>query len=111
MKVSIKTLYLYLFSAVGLIITIIASIGLVNLGLKAYVFTEADNYVYDEVRYVQPKMVGEGEVVEMSEEEIEERAQARKRSDRQREAVGSISSIIVGLPVYLYHWKKIKEEK
>lgn len=109
MRVNIKTLYLYLFSAVGLIITIIAAIGLVNLALKAYVFTEADNYVYDEVRYAQPKMIEGEEMESLSEEELEERAMARKRSDRQREAVGSISSIIVGLPVYLYHWRKIKD--
>jgi hypothetical protein len=30
---------------------------------------------------------------------------------RQREVSGSIAMILVGLPLYLYHWKQIKTSK
>jgi len=39
---NIRTLYLYLFSFVGLLILIIGSIQLIDLGLKVFIFTDAD---------------------------------------------------------------------
>ena len=38
MKFSLRLLYLYLFSFVGLLITVIGSIQIIDLGLKTYVF-------------------------------------------------------------------------
>lgn len=42
MKIDLRLLYLYLFSFVGLFIVVIGSIQLVNLGIKTFVFKEAD---------------------------------------------------------------------
>jgi len=44
MKLSIKILYLYLFSFVGLIITVVGSINMMNVGLKTFVFKDVDKY-------------------------------------------------------------------
>lgn len=107
----VKLLYLYLFSAVGLIMTIVGVVSMVNLGLKAYVFTDADSYRYEELMNRQPVTVDGEKTVELSQDEIDERISLQRRSERQREAVGGLSSIIVGLPVYLYHWKKIAKSK
>ncbi len=33
------------------------------------------------------------------------------RSRRQREAAGAIALLLVGLPLYLYHWRTIRRER
>ena len=38
----IRTVYLYLFSLVGLTLMVIGAVRLIDLGLKTYIFTEAD---------------------------------------------------------------------
>mgnify|MGYP000518812401 CR=1 FL=1 len=103
MKFSIKLLYLYLFSFIGLIITVIGTVQLVDLGIKVYIFKGADKY-----EYYAPKMIGEaGETIDREEEKrIQERESARQR---QRQVSTAVSMIIVGLPLYLYHWRKIKD--
>jgi hypothetical protein len=83
MKFSIKLLYLYLFSFIGLLIAVIGSVQLVDLGLKVYVFKDADKY-----EYVRPKI--EGEQVNYEEEKmIQERETIRQR---QRQASTTIST-------------------
>jgi hypothetical protein len=44
MKFSIRLLYLYLFSFVGLLIVVIGGIQMVDLGIKTFVFKDADKY-------------------------------------------------------------------
>lgn len=101
MKFSIRLLYLYLFSAIGLLITIIGCVRLVDLGMKTFIFPDADKY-----EYAVPKI--EGQTVDAEEQQrISERESQRQR---QRELTGSSSMILVGLPVYLYHWVTIKKE-
>lgn len=102
MNINLRLLYLYLFSAVGLIIVVFGSIQLVNLGLKTFVFKEADVYEI----YPTPK--GSGEVI--SEQDQKDR-QARDLShQRQRDLAGAVSAIAIGLPLYLYHWNTIQKE-
>lgn len=104
MKINLRLLYLYLFSFVGLLIVVFGSISMVNLGLKAFVFKDAD--VYE----TYPVMNEKGIAVNNPEED-----KARQMRDvtrqRQRELAQSISMILVGLPLYLYHWKTIQKEK
>ena len=103
MNINLRLLYLYLFSAVGLIIVIFGSIQLVNLGLKTFVFKQAD--VYE----VYPSPL-KGEIEAISPEEQKAR-QARDLSrQRQRELAGAVSALAVGLPLYLYHWSVIQRE-
>lgn len=104
MKFSLRLLYLYLFSFVGLIIVIVASIGLVNLGMKIYLFPESD--YYDTTPVVSP----EGKYLESTEEAKLRQSRDVKRQ-HQNQLMESISAIIIGLPVYLYHWKTIQKEK
>jgi len=101
MKVNIRLIYLYLFSAVGLIVSVIGSVRLVDLGLKVIVFQGADRY-----EYYAPKL--DGETVDQEEQRlVQERETTRQR---QRELSGSMAMIVVGLPLYLYHWKTIQKE-
>lgn len=102
MKFSIRLLYLYLFSFVGLLISIIGSIQLVDLGLKNYVFRVSE-YTY----YVEPAVDGKQTI---SKEEMEKRNKEEQSNQRKRQLSNSIAMILVGVPVYLYHWKTIKKE-
>lgn len=101
MKFDLRLLYLYLFSFVGLLIVVIGSIRLVDLGLKATVFKEADKFEYYGAK-------APGEV--MNPEEEKARAEREQVRQRQRELTGSVSMIVVGLPLYLYHWRTIQKE-
>ncbi len=103
MKFNIRLLYLYLFSFVGLLISIIGSIQLVDLGIKNYVFRVAE-YTY----YTDP-VVSEKQTI--SPEEMEKRNKEEQANQRKRQLSTSLSMILVGVPVYLYHWKTIKKEQ
>lgn len=105
MKFNLRLLYLYLFSFVGLLIVVIGSIQMVNLGLKTFVFKDVDKY---EIYPSYP--VKEGDMVE-SPEVISARQDREATRQRQRELINSVSMIVVGLPLYLYHWKLIAKEK
>ncbi len=101
MKVNIRLIYLYLFSTVGLIVTVVGSIRLVELGLKVLVFKGADTY-----EYYAPRL--EGEIVNQEEQkQVQDRETTRQR---QRDLSASLAMIVVGTPLYLYHWKTIQKE-
>ena len=109
---SIRLLYLYLFSFVGLLITVIGVIRLVDLGMKVYVFKGADEYYYS-----SPVQLKDPSISKMTPEEEkqyqvneEKRQQEENRRNRQREFSSAVSMIVVGIPLYLYHWKMIQKE-
>ena len=103
MKFNLRLLYLYLFSFVGLLITIIGSIQLLDLTLKTYVFKVAE-YTY----YPDPVKL-EGEMV-VDQEEIDRRNQEEQTNQRKRQFSNSLAMLLVAAPVYLYHWTTIKKE-
>lgn len=106
MKLNIRLLYLYLFSFVGLLIVVIGSVNMVNLGLKTFVFKDADRY---EIYPVSMPTKIEGEQ-QLSEEEQKVRQDRDLARQRQREFSNAIAMIVVGAPLYLYHWKTIQKE-
>ncbi len=126
----IRTIYLYLFALLGLALLTIAGVRFLDMGLKTFVFTKAD----EEQRFykMQPPMpvaiekyqiVADGK--ELSEDE---RAQMKQfladyekwknesdkfdpvKSQRQHDASFNLAMILIGLPLYLYHWRIIKKE-
>lgn len=107
----IKKVYIYLFSAIGLVLVIIGSVSLINLGLKSLIFTKADIYV----EYPRAKVIErEGKEVVTEEPTKEEMAEYRKNdlaARRQRQASSAVAMIIVGAPLFLYHWKLAKKLK
>lgn len=110
----IRKIYLYIFALVGLIMIVVGVARLVTLGLKVYVFTKADKfYEYPAGRPVKisTEENKESEFVQPPKEEIEEYNRNQQSSNRQREAAESLGWIIVGLPLYLYHWAIISKEK
>lgn len=105
MKFSIKLLYLYLFSFIGLLITVIGTVQLVDLGIKVYIFKGADQYSYS-----APIMAPDGKNTQISQTEIDNQKRMQDtetQRQRQRQTSTAASMILVGIPLYLYHWKKI----
>ena len=116
----IRKIYLYLFALIGLVLITIGCVRLVGLGLKTYIFTKADIYIeYPMARPIKNPPTGgapiEGnkteELQQPTKEEIEEYQNKQQAANRQREAAESLAFIIVGLPLYLYHWSMIKKDK
>lgn len=109
MKFSIRLLYLYLFSFIGLLIAVIGGIRLVQLGIKVYVFNGADQYA----AYTAPIMSPDGKEEKPTQEDIESQRkinETESKRQRQREVAEAAAMILVGTPLYLYHWKTIQKE-
>jgi hypothetical protein len=127
----IRTIYLYLFALVGLTLLIIGTVKFIDMGLKAYVFTKAEDterigqgYYYSVPISVE-KLEGYQTSEELTEEELaslknflqnyKEWQERESKIDylatkRHREASNNLAMMIVGLPLYLYHWRIIKRE-
>lgn len=103
MKINLRLLYLYLFSFVGLLIVVIGSIQLVNLGIKTFILKEADIYE------IGPMTKVDGQVNE-TKEEADARQKREVGRQRQRDLANAVAMIAVGAPLYLYHWKIIQKE-
>jgi len=134
----IRTVYLYLFALAGLMITVIGSTMLVNLALKTWIFTEADSNNYyverppslmfdQDVQTVEAlKNCNENcQLTDIQLKQIDawltdyqwwlenskkDQVDYQKR-ERQQQASTALSMIIIGLPLYLYHWGVIKNDR
>ena len=111
----IRKIYLYLFALIGLVLITIGCVRVVCLGLKTYIFTKADIYIeYPMAKPIRTAPIEGNKTEEFqqpSKEEIEEYQNKQQSANRQREAAESLAFIIVGLPLYLYHWSVIKKDK
>ncbi len=133
----LRTIYLYSFALVGLVLLIIGSVRFIDMGLKAWVFTAAeeetrlnwqrplDNYCAKPRNLLEDNQNTSGEVILSAEEKQEletiiqdynDWQERRSQVDpvkarRHRESATSLAMIIVGLPLYLYHWLLIKNKK
>jgi len=132
----IRTIYLYLFALLGLMLLIIGSVRFVDMGLKAFVFTKAEEeqrliyqqvpipYAVRTIEKFQQKIEEEKEVCLSEEEKIniehwladyKDWKERRSKIDpvtarRHRDASLNLAMILIGLPLYLYHWRIIKRE-
>jgi len=126
----IRTIYLYLFALLGLVLLVIAGVRFLDMGLKAFIFTRADEE--QRLYKIQPPMPMAIEKVQIAadgkELSLDDRNQIKQfladyerwknenekfdviRSQREREASFNLAMIIIGLPLYLYHWRIIKKE-
>jgi len=115
-KELIRWVYLYLFTVVGLVLVVIGAVQLIDLGLKAYVFTKADTYIsYPEYPVKPISAIDQKEIVLTPEQQAkydEERKaadEANRQSQRQRTAANSVALLIVGAPLISDHWSRIQK--
>ena len=111
----IRTIYLYTFSAVGLIIFIVGAIGLVNVALKTYVFPleHYSEWYYDncsELKYRYDLETYE-EPTPAEEADCEEQRATADSDEKKRDLAIFVADIVVGTPIWLYHWTVIQRRK
>ena len=102
MKLNVRTIYLYLFSFIGLVVIVVGTVKLVNLGIKTFVFPDSERYSM----YLDPVETKDN----TAEAEQEDRITKEINRNRQRELADSLALIIVGTPLYFYHWLTIQKE-
>jgi len=82
------------------------------MGLKAWVFTEAESYVSYDYGPYEPYYDKEGKVVEkITEEEKIEAHNKQVKQRRSADAANALAQLFVGLPLYLYHWRMAAKKK
>ena len=116
----IKKVYLYLVSLISLIILVIAAIILINLALKTWVFTKADdNYYYPVSISCSETKNADGSVVPSkdpacTDPDYQEKERAaediRRAAKKQQDASQALAMIIIAAPVFLYHWYLARKE-
>lgn len=117
----IKNIYFYLVSFVALMMVVFSLADLINTALRTWIFTKADYYDYS---YTVPacdplaSKTMDTSTPKLSAEECaalqaqnEKRQQDSQESQRQRDMVRDISMIVVGLPVFVFHWLAIRKRE
>ncbi len=106
-------------SLISLVILVIAGIMLINMGLKTFVFTKADDsYYYPARPYCEQVKNPDGSMVALApectdpnwEEKERQTEKDRRSAQKQSDAAQSLAMIIVAAPVFLYHWKLARKE-
>jgi hypothetical protein len=130
----VRTVYLYLFALVGLALLITGTVKFLDMGLKTFIFKGADeperisqNYYYGYTPALE-KIISPEDVKNVEDLTDEEKQSLKEfiegyqiwkeksekidhlSSRRQQEASINLSMILVGLPLYLYHWGTIRRE-
>ena len=109
MKFSIRLLYLYLFSFIGLLVIVIGTIRLVQLGIKVYIFKGADQFTPIYAPVTSP----DGKTIVQTQEQVDAQKKANddeNQKQREREVAEALAMLIVGIPLYKYHWNIIQKE-
>lgn len=125
----IRTIYLYLASLISLIFVAVGMGTLLNTGLKAAFFPEAEKKSFFECNQ-QPPMIGSPDVsgykaIATEDQKVQlnqllkdyqnwkDSSMGEKciKPARQNKIVDALTMIIVALPIFLFHWRIIKKEK
>lgn len=130
-KPNVRILYLYAFALVGLALVVAGTVRIADLGLKIYVFKKADqqqdyrnmppyppitvDQKTDDVKYSEKITPEQKAALDNWVSEFKYWNENQKKidylaSDRQRTASNSLAMILIGLPLYLYHWRIIRKE-
>ncbi len=126
----IKLIYLYLVSAIAIVMILIASVGLIKTLLEEYVFdvksyeeihVMAPNYDCSYDRMMSPPVeneFGNTGAVALSKAELDDiqmqclensiiKAEAISDNNLKRDLINWFAMLFVAIPVYLYHWRII----
>lgn len=106
----LKNLYLYLVSFVALMMVVFSTADLINTALRTYVFKLADRNYYSYPTAPCPvetttTTTGEKFPPCVTSKEQKKMDDMNAAAQRQRDLVRDISMIIVGIPLFIYHWR------
>lgn len=128
-KSVIRTIYLYLFALVGLTLLIIGCVGFVNMALKVFVFTQADAeqefyntqpptpYGIEGIKCLNNTNISNDQKLGLEQWLNDYKLWQEKQktfdyvtTKRHKDAARNLAFIIIGLPLFLYHWSIIRRE-
>lgn len=101
---SLRNIYLYLVCLITLIMVIVGAVGVVRSGVEL---------LYPEPTMMEPLPKGEG-APDMTEEEWKRQQEIGRQQSRRwaiLNFVGNVALVLIAGPIYVYHWRKIEEEK
>ncbi|MDD5438154.1 MAG: hypothetical protein PHC70_03350 [Patescibacteria group bacterium] len=114
----IKTVYFYLVSLIALFMVAFSTADLINLGLKTWVFPKANQQYYGMSCAIPTIKYAPGQTTTSSDELYlkqceEDRLNQKEMAmiQNQRDAIRDISMIVVGIPLFLYHWITLRKDK
>lgn len=122
-KKVIKSLYFYLVSFVALMMIVFSTADTINIALKTWVFTAADKdmYAYPRAACEMPAPATPTDpktVPATTKEECEKQNElnlkqneASRVAQKQRDVVRDISMIVVGIPLFLIHWRIVRSKE
>lgn len=100
----LRNVYLYLVSFVSLMMILIGLIFTVQSVTDVLFPT---NYYYDAI----PKSSDMTEDEKRKYEEYQKRNEENMKTDNRKRVAKNTAVVLVGLPTFIYHWKKIEKEK
>ncbi len=124
-KLFLRNVYLYLVAIIALITGVIGAVGLIDNVLKNYVFQVNEFYYTEpypankgygcEAQYADP--TDSKKMITPTKEEVEKCKQVQKEQQEQqrknnigREFSISIAQLMIGIPLWLFHWSIIQKE-
>ncbi len=131
----IRLVYLYLVSLIGLVVFLVGGIGLVNTGLKALLNVDVNYYgvsskqVCRDPNYLGGSYYGakatmpvpapaeSAAAVDVNSQtykdcvQDQEEEQKKQQKNEQRRAIAEgLAGMIIGLPIWMYHWFVIQRD-
>ncbi len=112
----VKTIYFYLVSFVTLMMIIVSSSMIINIGLKTYIFTKADfytNYYPGSGCGVKPdgKTPMTVEECAVEQDRMKKNDEESRMAQRQRDLVNNLSLLIVSAPLFFVHWRMARKKE
>lgn len=117
-KNTIRNIYLYLVSFVALMMLVFSTADIVNIILRTYVFTKADQYEFygptapcPAIKSPDGKVASDTPDCAAIDQQNRKSAADSQAAQRQRDIVRDISMILVGIPLFAFHWRIIKRKE
>jgi len=122
----IGKVYLYLFSMLGLVLVVIGTTGLINLGLKNFVFNSEDPWINQPLNIPYIEKIDVLKTCEnLTEQEketliiwLQEYETWEKNSNRNYQkyqntenASRNLALLLVGIPLFMFHWRLINKKE
>lgn len=114
---TIKTLYFYAVSLISLMMIVFSTADLVNIGLKTWIFKKADQNAYP-MPPCELQMISQPGIAQEERDRQIKQCEASRVSEsevnaiqKQRDAVRDLAFLVVGIPVFAYHWATIRKEQ
>ena len=123
---TIKSIYFYLVSFVALMMVVWSGADMINIALKTWVFTQADNYYYDgrivcetlptpvaDPKATAPVLSREQVIADCEKQNAASVVQQEKNhiAQRQMSIVRDISMIVVAVPLFFIHWRIVRSKE